>query len=63
MSKDVIGQDHVVSKIYDSLCRHQIGLKDPNRPTASFLFLGKTGLGKTLTAKSLSKYYFGGDKN
>tara|TARA_B100002019_G_C21274935_1_gene604932 strand:- start:2513 stop:4918 length:2406 start_codon:yes stop_codon:yes gene_type:complete len=63
MSKEIIGQSNVISKIYDSLCRHQIGLKDENRPTASFLFLGKTGLGKTLTAKSLAKNYFGGSKN
>ena len=48
MSKEIIGQSNVISKIYDSLCRHQIGLKDENRPTASFLFLGKTGLGKLL---------------
>ena len=63
MNKEVIGQEKTIEKIYDSLCRYQIGLKDPQRPTASFLFLGKTGLGKTLTAKSLSKHYFGGDKN
>lgn len=63
MSKEIIGQNKAISTIYNSLCRHQIGLKDENRPTASFLFLGKTGLGKTLTAKSLAKHYFGGVQN
>jgi len=63
MSKEIVGQDEAISKIYNVLCRHQVGLKDLNRPTGSFLFLGKTGLGKTLTAKSLSNNYFGGIDN
>ena len=63
MSRDIIGQDEVIKKISDSLCRSQVGLKDEFRPIASFLFLGKTGLGKTLTCKSLSKHYFNGSKS
>ncbi len=63
MSSEIIGQDHVIRSVCDSLCRSQVGLKDLNRPIASFLFLGKTGLGKTLTCKSLARHYFGGEKS
>ena len=62
MSKDVIGQSEAVSKITDSLFKTHCGLKDEHRPIGGFLFLGKTGVGKTLTAKSLAKNYFGSDK-
>ncbi len=63
LSKNIVGQDDAIEKICNSLYRAQAGLKDPNRPISSFLFLGKTGLGKTLTAKSLAKHYFGGERN
>ena len=62
MNKDVIGQSHAVEKISNSLFKTHCGLKDPNRPIGSFLFLGKTGTGKTLTSKSLARHYFGSDK-
>jgi len=62
MSKDVIGQSEAVSKVCNSLFKSHSGLQDPNRPIGSFLFLGKTGTGKTLTSKSLAKHYFGSDK-
>lgn len=63
MSREIIGQDKVIQGIYDSLCRAQVGLKDEARPICSFLFLGKTGLGKTLTCKSLARHYFNGEKS
>jgi len=59
MTKDVIGQSNAIQKISDALFKAHCGLKDPNRPIGSFLFLGKTGVGKTLTSKSLAKNYFG----
>ena len=62
MNKDVVGQDEAISKIVNALFKTHCGLKDPNRPIGSFLFLGKTGVGKTLTSKSLAKHYFGCEK-
>lgn len=62
MIKDVVGQDEAVTKITNSLYKSYCGLKDHDRPIGGFLFLGKTGVGKTLTAKSLAKNYFGSDK-
>lgn len=62
MSKDVVGQSQAISKICDSLFKSHSGLKDLDRPIGSFLFLGKTGVGKTLTSKSLAKHYFGSSK-
>ena len=62
ISKDVIGQPEAISKIVNALFKTHCGLKDPNRPIGSFLFLGKTGVGKTLTSKSLAKHYFGCEK-
>ena len=62
MSKDVIGQAAAVEKVCNSLFRTHCGLKDSSRPIGSFLFLGKTGVGKTLTSKSLAKHYFGSNK-
>ena len=63
MSKDlkgrVIGQDNAVEKISKAILRNRIGLKDPNRPIGSFIFLGPTGVGKTELAKELSKQVFG----
>jgi len=62
MSKDVIGQEQAVEKIVNSLFKTHCGLSDEFRPIGSFLFLGKTGVGKTLTAKSLANHYFGSHK-
>lgn len=62
MNKDVIGQEDAVQKIVNSLFKSHCGLKDPMRPIGSFLFLGKTGVGKTLTSKSLARHYFGSSK-
>jgi len=55
----VIGQDKAVSKIVKAILRNRIGLKDPNRPIGSFIFLGPTGVGKTQLAKELAEEVFG----
>ncbi|HLV45420.1 MAG TPA: ATP-dependent Clp protease ATP-binding subunit [Flavobacterium sp.] len=54
----VIGQDEAVSKIAKSIQRNRAGLKDPNRPIGSFIFLGQTGVGKTQLAKVIAKEIF-----
>ena len=55
----VIGQDSAVIKIVKSIKRNRLGIKDPNRPIGSFIFLGSTGVGKTHLAKTLAKEMFG----
>ena len=55
----VIGQDSAVVKIAKSIKRNRLGIKDPNRPIGSFVFLGSTGVGKTHLAKQLAKEMFG----
>jgi ATP-dependent Clp protease ATP-binding subunit ClpC len=55
----VIGQDAAVVKIAKSIKRNRLGIKDPNRPIGSFIFLGSTGVGKTHLAKQLAKEMFG----
>lgn len=55
----VIGQDEAVDKTVKAIQRNRIGLKDPNRPVGSFIFLGPTGVGKTYLAKTLAKEMFG----
>ncbi len=54
----VIGQDDAIRKIVKAIRRNRAGLKDPNRPIGSFIFLGPTGVGKTYLAKVLAKYLF-----
>ena len=54
----VVGQDQAVKKIVKAIQRGRVGLKDPNRPIGSFMFLGPTGVGKTQLAKVLAKYLF-----
>lgn len=54
----VIGQDEAVKKVAKAIKRNRAGLKDPNRPIGSFIFLGPTGVGKTQLAKELSKNLF-----
>ena len=54
----VIGQDEAVQAVADSILRSRAGLGDPNRPIASFIFLGPTGVGKTELAKALANYLF-----
>ena len=57
----VIGQDAAVIKIAKSIKRNRLGIKDPNRPIGSFVFLGSTGVGKTYLAKQLAKEMFGSE--
>jgi ATP-dependent Clp protease ATP-binding subunit ClpB len=54
----VIGQDEAVTAVSDAIQRSRAGLADPNRPIASFIFLGPTGVGKTELAKALASYMF-----
>ena len=54
----VVGQDEAIAKIAKAIRRNRAGLKDPNRPIGSFLFLGPTGVGKTYLTKILAKYLF-----
>ncbi|HEY9596788.1 MAG TPA: ATP-dependent chaperone ClpB, partial [Cyanophyceae cyanobacterium] len=54
----VVGQDEAVTAVADAIQRARAGLADPNRPTASFIFLGPTGVGKTELAKALAAYLF-----
>jgi ATP-dependent Clp protease ATP-binding subunit ClpC len=63
MDKDlmgkVIGQDAAVSKVVKAIKRNRIGIKDKNKPVGSFIFLGPTGVGKTMLAKLLAEHVFG----
>ena len=58
LHKRVIGQDEAVTAVADAIQRSRAGLADPNRPVASFIFLGPTGVGKTELAKALAAYLF-----
>ncbi len=58
LHRRVIGQDEAVTAVADSIQRSRAGLADPDRPMASFIFLGPTGVGKTELAKALASYLF-----
>mgnify|MGYP006073111441 FL=1 len=60
ISGKVIGQDEAVSKVVKAIQRNRAGIKDPNKPIGSFIFLGQTGVGKTQLAKILSSELFNG---
>lgn len=57
----VIGQDDAIKKVVRAIQRNRAGLKDPNKPIGSFIFLGPTGVGKTELAKVISQYLFDSD--
>ncbi|MEG0036662.1 MAG: ATP-dependent Clp protease ATP-binding subunit [Victivallaceae bacterium] len=61
LKEKVIGQDPAIIAICKAIRRARTGIKDPNRPTGSFLFLGPTGVGKTLLARTLATQMFGGE--
>jgi ATP-dependent Clp protease ATP-binding subunit ClpC len=61
MKGKVIGQDDAIRKVVKAIQRNRAGLKDPNKPIGSFIFLGPTGVGKTQLAKILSSYLFDND--
>ncbi len=58
LKSKIIGQDEAIDKIAKAIRRNRVGLKDPNRPIGSFMFLGPTGVGKTLLAKRLAEFLF-----
>ncbi|MDL2265824.1 ATP-dependent Clp protease ATP-binding subunit [Parabacteroides sp. OttesenSCG-928-G21] len=58
LKSKVIGQDDAVQKIVKAIQRNRVGLKDPNKPIGTFMFLGPTGVGKTHLAKKLAEYLF-----
>jgi ATP-dependent Clp protease ATP-binding subunit ClpC len=61
LHKRLIGQEQAVTAVSRSLRRARVGLKSPNRPIASFIFSGPTGVGKTELAKALATYFFGAE--
>ncbi len=63
LHKRVIGQDEAVSAVSKAVRRGRVGLKDPRRPTGSFLFLGPTGVGKTEVSKALAEAVFGDEQS
>lgn len=63
LSKDVINQEDAISALSRCILRSKMGLKDHHKPIGSFLFLGASGVGKTWTAKTIAKHYFGSEKN
>ena len=58
LHKRVIGQDEAVTAVAEAVIRARSGLKDPNRPIGSFIFLGPTGVGKTELARALAEFLF-----
>ena len=58
LKKSIVGQDAAIQKIVKAIQRNRLGLKDPNKPIGTFMFLGPTGVGKTHLAKKLAEYLF-----
>ena len=62
MKERVVGQDETITKIADAVKRSRTGIADPNRPVASFMFLGPTGVGKTELTKALAEFMFNDER-
>jgi ATP-dependent Clp protease ATP-binding subunit ClpC len=63
LHKSVVGQDEAVRRIANAVRRSRAGISHPGRPVGSFIFLGPTGVGKTLLAKQLAQYLFGSEES
>jgi len=63
LKASIVGQDEAIAKIVKSIQRNRAGLKDPNKPIGTFIFLGPTGVGKTQLAKVLAKFLFDSAEN
>lgn len=63
LNERVVGQEEAVKAVSETILRARAGLKDPNRPIGSFIFLGPTGVGKTYLAKSLAYFLFDNEEN
>ncbi len=63
LKKFIVGQDEAIEKLSKAIRRTRAGLKDPNRPIGSFVFLGPTGVGKTEMAKVLARFLFDSEEN
>ncbi len=61
LQAQVVAQDAAIETLVKAILRSRVGLKDPNRPIGTFMFLGPTGVGKTHLAKQLARYMFGSD--
>lgn len=61
LQSTIIAQDKAIEKLIKAITRNRIGLREPNKPIGTFLFLGPTGVGKTFLAKKLAEYMFGSD--
>jgi len=61
LNESIVGQQEAIQKMVKAIHRNRAGLKDPNRPIGSFIFLGPTGVGKTQLAKVLARYLFDSD--
>ena len=59
LSRTIIAQDKAIEKLVKAITRNRIGLRDPNKPIGTFMFLGPTGVGKTFLARKLAEYMFG----
>ncbi len=59
LKQKVVDQDEAVDKVVKAIQRSRVGMKDPNRPIGIFMFMGSTGIGKTLLAKEVAKHLFG----
>lgn len=63
LKKRVIGQDHAIELVSNAILRQRAGIKNPNRPIGSFMFLGPTGVGKTEVARALAESLFDNENN